>query len=175
MDTTVSAHTFFDGPASKTPISTIIAWGVRAPANIGSIARLAANFACDRVFFVDEQEVAHNQRLIRKTSVNAASHVDWSFVRPAEIVSQHPATQPIIGLETSRESTDLRQMQWPQGCALMIGGERYGLPDEALALCQSTVHIQVCGPLKSLNVSHALGIALFVASLTGSPAGGRAA
>ena len=164
MDTTVSAHAFFDGPASKAPISTIIAWGVRAPANIGSIARLAANFSCDRVFYVDEQGVAHNQRLIRKTAVNASSHVDWSFVSPAELISQHPATQPIIALETSRESIDLRRAQWPQGCALMVGGERYGLPDEALALCQSTVHIPVCGPLKSLNVSHALGIALFFAA-----------
>ena len=61
-------------------------------------------------------------------------------------------------------SVDLREAQWPQDCALMVGSESFGLPDEALALCQFAIHIPICGPLKSLNVSHALAIALFDAT-----------
>ena len=50
----------------------------------------------------------------------------------------------------------------------MVGSERYGLPDQALALCELTFHLPVCGPLKSLNVSHALAIALFDATYRGT-------
>lgn len=169
MDSTISAHALFRGledvgSAPNVPVSAVIAWGVRAPDNIGAIVRLAANFACDRVFFVEERGTAHNQRRIRKAAVSAPSHVDWCFLTPAEFAAQHSATQSIVGLETSRESVDLRKTQWPQGCALMVGGERLGLPDEALRLCRCTVHIPACGPLRSLNVSHALAIALFGAA-----------
>ena len=37
-------------------------------------------------------------------------------------------------------------------------------PDEALAMCEFAIHIPIGGPLKSLNVSHALAIAMFEAT-----------
>ncbi len=155
-------------------MSTVIAWDVRAPDNIGAILRLAANFACQRVFFVETADTPHNHRRIRKTAVSAPSHVEWGFMSVAEFSAARIAEQPIVGLETSRGSVDLREAQWPQDCALMAGSESYGLPDEALALCQFTVHIPICGPLKSLNVSHALAIALFDATYRNPEAGVRA-
>lgn len=149
-------------------MSSVIAWEVRAPDNIGAIVRLAANFACERVFFVEAPSTAHNHRRIRKTAVSAPSHVEWGFVSAAEFAETCVALPPIVGLETSLGSVDLREARWPKECALMVGSESHGLPDEALALCQSAVHIPVCGPLKSLNVSHALAIALFDASYRGT-------
>ena len=145
-------------------VSSVVAWDVRAPDNIGAIVRLAANFACERVLFVEAAGTPHNHRRIRKAAVSAPSHVEWGFMSAAEFSEARIAARPIVGLETSRRSVDLRKADWPQDCSLMVGSESYGLPDEALALCQFTLHIPVCGPLKSLNVSHALAIALFEAT-----------
>lgn len=126
--------------------------------------RLAANFGVERVFFVEPAGTEHNHRRIRKTAVSAASHVDWAFMSAAEFAETQTAAQSIVGLETSQESVDLRDARWPRDCALMVGSESFGLPDEALALCQFAINIPICGPLKSLNVSHALSIALFDAT-----------
>jgi tRNA G18 (ribose-2'-O)-methylase SpoU len=149
-------------------VSSVIAWDVRVPENIGAIVRLAANFGCERVFFVEPAGTPHNHRRIRKTAVSAPSHVEWGFMSAAEFSETRNATRPIVAVETSRGSVDLREAQWPQECSLMVGSESYGLPDEALALCQFAINIPTCGPLKSLNVSHALAIALFEATYRGT-------
>jgi len=173
MDREVNARTLFQGSrgertAGARRVSTVIAWDVRAPDNIGAIVRLAANFACERVLFVEAADTPHNYRRIRKTAVSAPSHVEWGFVSAAELSEAPIAGQPIIGVETTHASVDLREAHWPRDCALMVGSESYGLPDEALALCRLTVHVPICGPLKSLNVSHALAIALFDATYRGT-------
>ena len=169
MDSTVSAHILLtelerERSTPTAPISTIVGWGVQAPGNIGALVRLAANFGSRRVLFVESLGTKHNLRLIRKTAVDAASHVDWSFVTPAQFVNEWAPQWPLVGLETSRRSVDLRDARWPRDCALIVGGESRGLPAEAVALCQHMVHIPTCGPLHSLNVSHALAIALYRAA-----------
>ncbi len=173
MDSAVNARALFQGRQGERAVgakrvSSVIAWDVRGPENIGAIVRLAANFACERVFFVERAPAAHNHSRIRKTAVSAPSHVEWGFVSAAAFSATAVALQPIVALETSLGSVDLREAQWPRECALMVGSESYGLPDEALALCQFTIHIPICGPLKSLNVSHALAIAMFDATYLGT-------
>ncbi len=172
MDSALNAHALFQGSrqeraAGTQRVSSIVAWDVAVPDNIGAIVRLAANFAVERVFFVEAPGTEHNYRRIRKTAVNAPAHVDWGFMSPAEFAEARSGV-PLVGLETSRESVDLREAPWPQECALMVGSESFGLPDEALALCQFVINIPMCGPLKSLNVSHALSIALFEATYRGT-------
>jgi len=169
MDRTLSAYELLRGADSPrltvaTPVSRIVGWGVRAPDNIGAIIRLAANFGCPRVLFVEEPGVPHNMRRIRKSAVDGPTHVEWAFVTPAEFIEQHAAAGPIVGLETSRDSVALCRASWPEACTLMAGSESHGLPAEAVALCASMVHIPVGGPLPSLNVSHALAVALFAAA-----------
>lgn len=176
MDSAVNARALFQGSRGERAVgakhvSSIIAWEVRAPENIGAIVRLAANFACQRVFFVEAAGTEHNHRRIRKTAVSAPSHLQWEFVTAAEFAATPIARQTIVGLETSHGSVDLREAQWPSECALMVGSESYGLPDEALALCAFTIHIPIAGPLKSLNVSHALAIALFDATYSSTREG----
>ena len=166
MDRTVSTHVHLTAPARAqtaptVPVSTIIAWGVKTPGNIGAILRLAANFGCGRVLLVEEPGVEHNLRRILRTAVAAPSYVEWSFVTPEAFVNEWAPRWPIVGLETSVCSVDLQEAQWPADCALMVGAESNGLPDRAVALCEQVVHIPTCGPLHSLNVSHALAIALY--------------
>ena len=50
------------------------------------------------------------------------------------------------------------------GAAREAAARVLGLPDEAVALCQQVLHIPTCGPLHSLNVSHALAIGLYAAA-----------
>ena len=166
MDKTISAHVLLKEKSSAPTIavSTIVGWGVKAPGNIGAILRLAANFSCPNVLFVEGSGTKHNLRLIRKTAVDAPSHIDWSFLTPERFVREVAPDLKLIGLETSHCSVDLREAVWPQGCALMIGSESRGLPEEAIELCTKVLHIPTCGPLHSLNVSHALAIALYSAA-----------
>ncbi len=169
MDRTVSTHLFLSDSkraqvAPTVPVSTIVGWGVKVPGNIGAILRLAANFGCGRVLLVEEPGVKHNMRRILKTAVDAPLHVDWSFVSPDEFTEEWVPRWPIVGVETSLRSVDLREVHWPADCALMVGAEGKGLPDHAVALCETVVHIPTPGALHSLNVSHALAIALYGAA-----------
>ena len=173
MDSTVSAHLLLTDPerrraAPETPVAAVVGWGLQAPENIGAIVRLAANFGCRRALFVEPEGRKHSLRRIRRTAVDAPRHVDWSFVTPERFAAAWAPRWPLVGLETTRRSVDLRDAAWPRACALMVGGGSRGLPPPAVALCQQVVHIPTPGPLHSLNVSHALAIALYGAAC-GSP------
>ncbi len=136
MDRTISAHVHLTEPARaqtalQLPVSTVVGWGVKTPGNLGGILRVAANFGCGRVLFVDEPGSEHNLRRILRTAVAAPSYLDWSFVSPEEFINEWAPRWPIVGLETSGRSVDLRQVQWRGDCALRA---------LAIALCGSASH-----------------------------------
>jgi tRNA G18 (ribose-2'-O)-methylase SpoU len=56
--------------------------------------------------------------------------------------------------------------------ALILGEERYGIPDDVLAQCDGVIEIPMVGRKESFNVSVAAGIALWEITRARRGAGG---
>lgn len=66
----------------------------------------------------------------------------------------------IVGLEQTSTSQSSYDFKWPHKTVLVVGHESNGISQEILNICDKTVEIPLYGLPFSLNVSHALAIAL---------------
>ncbi|TWT47305.1 tRNA (guanosine(18)-2'-O)-methyltransferase [Botrimarina hoheduenensis] len=67
----------------------------------------------------------------------------------------------LVGLEQTTDSQDLHHYAFPRRTALVIGNERSGIPDEALAVLDETIEIPVWGLPYSYNAATATCMALY--------------
>ncbi len=67
----------------------------------------------------------------------------------------------IVGLEQTNNSVYLTTYAFERKTALVIGNERQGLSDEALAMLDDVVEIPIYGMPHSLNVANATAMALY--------------
>jgi len=66
----------------------------------------------------------------------------------------------IVGLEQTSTSKSSYDFKWPHKTVLVVGNESSGISQDILDVCDATVEIPLYGLPFSLNVSHALAIAL---------------
>ena len=66
----------------------------------------------------------------------------------------------IVGLEQTSTSSSSYDFKWPHKTVLVVGHESNGISQDILDICDHTVEIPLYGLPFSLNVSHALAIAL---------------
>lgn len=138
----------------------IVAVGLRAPENLGMVLRLADAAGASHVVFVNE-EIPLRTR-IRKTARNADTFVAWEICDVETFLQKHvPSLQPLIAVELTTRSTNLFETELPQTCTLVVGSEQHGIPAEILRGCERAVHISLFGVNGSMNVTHALAVALF--------------
>jgi 23S rRNA (guanosine2251-2'-O)-methyltransferase len=143
-----------------TPGPAIVAVGLRSPENLGLVLRLADAAGASRVLFVNEKPPIQNR--IRKTARNADTIVPWDVCDMETFLQKHaPLLQPLIAVELTTHSTSLFDTALAQPCTLLVGSEQSGVPAEILRVCQAAVHIPLFGINGSMNVTHALAIALF--------------
>lgn len=143
------------------PGPTIIAAGLQVPENIGSVLRLADVAGSRKVVFINSDGPSFSQTRIHRTARNCDAFVKWELWSPEKFLEQAGSFQPLIALELTTSSTSIFTKILPNPCALMIGSERHGIPAPLLSACQQAVHIPMYGVNGSMNVTHALAIALF--------------
>jgi len=141
------------------PGPTIIAAGLQVPENIGSVLRLADAAGSRKVVFINSADPSLAR--IRRTARNCDVLVKWELWSPDKLLEQAGSLQPLIALELTSSSTSIFTKALPNPCILMIGSERYGIPSPLLSKCQQAIHIPMYGVNGSMNVTHALAIALF--------------
>jgi tRNA G18 (ribose-2'-O)-methylase SpoU len=125
------------------------------------VLRLADAAGSQRVIFITNADPNWPRKRLERTARNAAATVAWAFCSTEEFLPQLDSLPPLIAVETTAQSTSLYETTLPNPCTLVVGNERYGIPDSLLTLCQSTVRIPMYGVNTSMNVTHALAIALF--------------
>ena len=146
-----ASQTFAIGPV-------IIAAGLQLAENMGSVLRVADAAGSQKVIFIgDAVAQIHLNRTARHTDIL----VGWEFCPLEDFIARGAEFQPLIALELTTESKSLFEAALPNLCTFVIGSERYGISDTILALCQQAVHIPMYGFNGSMNVTHALAIALF--------------
>jgi tRNA G18 (ribose-2'-O)-methylase SpoU len=151
----IKANNFFRNKGIKAG-PAIILDRLQTPENIGSILRLAANFGCSRVILTEQLEI--NQTKIEKIARNSMQYLSVEIM-PIEMIAYQ--FENIFAIETTSNSDNIYNVSFEKEIALVVGNEKYGISDQLLNICQKQVFIPMPGAVKSLNVSHALGIALF--------------
>lgn len=138
----------------------IAAWQIINPENIGNLIRLADNVGAEDVFILGDN-FQLRMSLIKKTAGLSFSNVRLSFITPEDFFKQLDPAYQLVAIETSEDSVNLYTTKLPEKIILLVGNERNGLPDEILKQCSLKVHIPMTGKCRSMNVSHALAVALF--------------
>jgi len=140
----------------------IIADNLRTPENMGSVLRLAGNIGAEKVLFINDNKdnIVRNWK-IKKTASGAEKKVNWKIISQNELLENIPKGYKIVAIETSENSQNIFETELPGKIAFIVGNEVFGINDDLLKLAEIPVFIPVPGQISSLNVTHALSIALF--------------
>jgi len=138
----------------------IAAWQIINPENIGNMIRLADNVGAEDVFILGT-DFQLRMSSVRKTAGLSFNKVRLTFISPEVFFDQLKSEVQLVAIETSEDSTNIFTTNLPENIIILVGNERNGLPDEILQKCTLKVHVPMTGKCKSMNVSHALSVALF--------------
>lgn len=141
-----------------TPI--IVMERVRTPENIASIFRLADAAGIKRIVLVDTVIDKHNKK-INRIARDSIKYLQIEETSLTDFISGVRDYQPLHALEITSESKDIFQTELTGMFSIVVGNERQGISQELLDECSAAIHIPMYGNNGSMNVSHALGIALF--------------
>lgn len=151
---------------------------LRSVDNLGAIARVMANFGFEEL--VLSNPVTHDFRGADRLGVKA----DPVLGRMAVAMSLQEALQSCVFAvgTTSRSSVKRRRVMAPEEgvellrahgqrgkVALVLGGEKRGLSDVELELCQEIIAVPTPGPQPSMNIAQAASVLLYLASRAGAP------
>lgn len=143
----------------RQPDLTVIADEVHKGRNLSAIVRTCDAVGIDRVHTVVPKR---GYRGFRGTA--SGSH-KW-----VEVLTYESASEPITQLQASgfqvvaasidQSSRNYLDVDYRKPTALLLGSEKLGLSDAALALADKTIYVPMVGMVESLNVSVACAIIL---------------
>ncbi len=140
----------------------IIADDIRTPENMGSIIRLGANIGALKVIFISKRGKEFKIFKIAKTASGADKKITWMFVDDFSSAQRIiPVDYHIISIETSSNSKNIFETKLPEKTCFVIGNEVKGIRNEIIDHSNEVLHIPIPGIISSLNVTHALTVALF--------------
>lgn len=141
----------------------VIAHNIRSLHNVGAILRNAAAFGVARVYLTGYTGVPPRKE-IAKVSLGAEDLVCWEQSAVEDAIARCRADgYTVVGLETGEGAVDIRSFA-TEKIALVLGSEVEGIPADVRAMLDALVEIPM-DKKRSLNVSVASGVAMFVLSL----------
>jgi 23S rRNA (guanosine2251-2'-O)-methyltransferase len=134
------------------------------PHNVGAIMRSAAAFAVEAVI-TTARHSPEATGVLAKAASAALEHVPLvtvpNLARALDALKEKNVF--VVGLDSSGE-TDLATVPLRAPLALVVGAEGKGLRQLTRSHCDAVARIALPGRIKSLNVSNATALALYVAS-----------
>lgn len=153
----------------KKKTCVLILENIRSVENTGSIFRSASRFGVRKIFLVGTtptplDRFGRKRQDFSKVSLGAEETMEWEYrKRTEEIIKELKEENfQIISLEQTPRAKNLNNFNTSNQFALVVGNEVSGVPPNILDLSDCVVEIPVQGVKKSLNVSVATGIALFM-------------
>jgi len=134
------------------------------PHNVGAILRTAAGFAVAAVV-TTARHSPEATGVLAKSASGALEHVPivtvQNLARALEALKERGYL--VIGLDSSGDG-DLADVPLRAPLALVLGAEGKGLRQLTSTTCDAVARLDLPGRIKSLNVSNAAALALYVAS-----------
>jgi tRNA G18 (ribose-2'-O)-methylase SpoU len=142
------------------PGPRVLAVDVRTPENVGHILRVSEAAGCADVLVVPH--APFSMKVVRRTARECDRTVRWRLASLHDATAQAAAWgDPLVALELTTGSSSLHDTRLPRACTVVLGGERAGIPPSVLEACALAVHIPMFGLNGSMNITHALAVALF--------------
>lgn len=145
----------------KSNFPVIVAEALQSPDNMGAVLRLASNIGARKVWFVYENKPNFRHYKIKRRSSGAIDKIGWDYAGYDEIFDFIPGGYHYVAVETTPDAKNIFLENLPEKIALFVGNERYGLSAKLLKNINKRVYIPMAGTVSSMNVSHALSVALF--------------
>lgn len=141
----------------------IIAHNLRSLHNVGSIFRSADVFAVEKIYLTGYTG-APPQKEIAKTALGSEDRVAWEKVEDVFSLIEKLRSDGyrVVGLEIGEAARSLDSFSPDKSIALVLGNEVTGIEPEVREKLDGLAEIPMLGLKKSLNVSVAAGIAMFV-------------
>lgn len=148
---------------ARKPGLMVLLDGVEDPRNLGAIVRTALAGGADGLV-IPERRAAGLTDTVAQTSAGALEHLPVAQVKNLSRAMEDlkAAGYWLIGLD-ERSGQPHTAVDYTGPIGLVVGGEGKGLRELTRKLCDHIVSIPTVGPVRSLNVSVAAGIALFEA------------
>ena len=145
----------------RQPSLTLCLEQLHKPHNVSAIVR-----SCDAVGVYEVHAVWDKKPDIRKST--AMGSENWVYTKEhlcIEDAVSHLKTQNMQVLVTnlSENSVDFREIDYTQPTAIILGQEKHGATEEALAAADQDIIIPMVGMVQSLNVSVAAALILYEA------------
>ncbi|MGB5445465.1 MAG: tRNA (guanosine(18)-2'-O)-methyltransferase TrmH [Psychromonas sp.] len=146
----------------RQPELTVCLEQVHKPHNLSAIVRTA-----DAVG-VSDVHATWEDRAMRLSGKSATGSQNWVTVHSHDTTSDAIAAlraqgMQIIATNLSDTAIDFRQVDYTKPTAILMGQEKHGISQEALALADQDVIIPMVGMCQSLNVSVASALILYEA------------
>lgn len=140
------------------------------PHNVGAIFRSAAAFAATAIVTTQRHSPDATAALAKAAS-GALEYVPLITVQNLGrgLTTLKERGFLVVGLDSSGD-TDLSELKLRQPLALVLGAEGKGLRQLTREICDHVARIDLPGEIKSLNVSNAAVLSLYVASRIGRQA-----
>lgn len=139
---------------------------LRSTLNVGSIFRTADGAGINHIYCCGTTPTPEHSK-IKKTGLGAESFIPWSYHRNAlSVVDNLDRNFSVCSLEASKESKSLFScgscISPDDPILLIVGNEISGIDPELLHRSSAIFAIPMLGSKTSLNVSIAVGIAVYV-------------
>ena len=148
--------------ARRQPDLTVCMEEVHKPHNVAAIVRTA-----DAVGVHEVHAVWPNGK-IRTMASTAAGSNSWVQVKTHPTIGEAVATlkgrgMQILATHLSDKAVDFRDIDYTRPTCILMGQEKTGISQEALALADQDIIIPMIGMVQSLNVSVASALILYEA------------
>jgi tRNA G18 (ribose-2'-O)-methylase SpoU len=153
----------------------LILHNIRSVQNVGAMFRTADAAGINKIYLTGYtpaplDRFGRKRKDLAKSALGAEEFVPWEFKKnlPALLRVLKREKYLIVGIEQDKKSIDYKKVSTRGGpaygwkkLAFIVGAEVTGIPKNILKQCDIIAEIPMRGKKESLNVSVALGIALF--------------
>ncbi|OKY26635.1 MULTISPECIES: tRNA (guanosine(18)-2'-O)-methyltransferase TrmH [Thalassotalea] len=154
----------------RQPDLTVCMEGVHKTHNLAAVVRTA-----DAIGISDVHAVWKNERM-RVSGGSAAGSQHWVDVHnysstKEAIVELKKQNMQVLVTHLSDTSVDFRDIDYTKPTAIILGQEKFGASEQALAMADQDIVIPMVGMVQSLNVSVANSVVLYEAQRQRKAAG----
>jgi tRNA (guanosine-2'-O-)-methyltransferase len=146
----------------RQPDLTVCMEGVHKTHNLAAVIR-----TCDAVGLSDVHAIWKNEQM-RVSGGSAAGSQNWidvhSYSKTEDAINMLKAQgMQILVTNLSDTAVDFREIDYTKPTAIILGQEKFGASDIALAMADQDIVIPMVGMVQSLNVSVACSVVLYEA------------
>jgi len=148
--------------------NVVILHNIRSVENVGAIFRTADALGLDKIYLTGYtpspfDRFGRKRKDLTKSALGAEEFVSWEAKKSiASVLGKLKKEQfQIIAIEQDKRSIDYKKVKPKDKNAFVVGSEVSGIPQNILKKCDVIAEISMYGKKESLNVSVALGVALY--------------